>query len=235
MSRKKGLIFIVLICTCIHLNAQGNYSENKSRTDRKLLAIQQIHQLKEGTLILRLKSNAKKINELEQILAKETLKSKERKRFQKQLDKTVTSTNFINKELVRSFREHYDFSNYLIMYDTSMAKLENQKSGFFLTDSLEVDPKLTLPDTNYFLIAVGTRNRGKGRGIEALLIMDKQSKVLVQPFPYGLQITTLLRKLFALFEGANYLKELGPVVEKLNFKLNRFYFQKRNSFSESPG
>jgi len=94
----KNLIFLaVLYCPLT------TYSQ--SRKEIKKIRMEHLQQLKEGTLLIRLNTNARKIA----ILKKQGK--------QKRAAKIEERTKRREKEIVAAFEDHYDFSNYCFYYE----------------------------------------------------------------------------------------------------------------------
>lgn len=117
------------------LNKRAQRSISKHRT-RKVKAHNEINDLHEGTLLVRLKTNENTISAYE----KTGLHSKADDTRMAQLDD--------NRQTIKAFREHYKFSKVAFFYSTDSKKIKNQQFiGVFLNDSLQKDPSITIDNT----------------------------------------------------------------------------------------
>ena len=98
--------------------------------------------LKENVLLVRLKSNTKKINAL-----KEYGYSLESNEFK-------LSQQLKNKEIIRSFKEEFTFCDTYFFFSehSNLVRAKDFSEPFFLDDNLKIDPSISVP-TDSFLIA----------------------------------------------------------------------------------
>lgn len=217
------ITFIALFCLGFTLigNAQV---EELSRSERKAIARKAIQSLKNGTLVVRLKSKNNKIKKIEELLASNELKESTRARLRKELTSTIDQRNKYNTSLTNAFSNLYSFSNVYYMYDTASVSLKKGvKSGIFLDKNLELDPSIKIPEGDFFIVKTGTTNSTSTTGIQALVIMDKNLKDLSRPFPYYVRINSIARLFTRVFNHRNLVKkDSREVVQKLERKLRRY-------------
>lgn len=199
-------------------------AQELSRKERVVLAEQSIKDLKDGTLVLRLKSKRNKIEKLEELLAKSDIKESVRSSLNDELKKTIDQRNRYNISLINAFEENYSFSNIYYMYDTASVSLRNgTRSGIFLDKSLELDSAIEIPEGAFFVAKTGTTNSTSTTGVEALVIMDDQLKDMQRPFPYYVRLNSIGRLFTRIFNHKNLVKkDSKAVVEKLNRNLNKY-------------
>lgn len=188
-------------------------------------SITAIKSLKDGTLIVRLPSKTKKIEALKKILSDKTIDAGDKRRTKKLLDNTIRERDNYRKEIMEAFAEHYSFSNYLFINDTSSVSLKKGvKQGIFLHKELYVDAELKLETPDYFLLRNGTTDPSKSAGIEAFIVANSQNEDLEKPFPYYVKrndFATMLSKLFSPKKSMSI--SANKSITKLNSNLQKFY------------
>jgi hypothetical protein len=101
----------------------------------------QINQLKDGALMVRLKTNQNKIDALKKLGKMDLAAHEENEMF------------VINKSIVRAYLKSYTFSKVYFFYSNfSDTLLKGARSGIFLDSNLVTDPSLKY-DGNYYLVA----------------------------------------------------------------------------------
>jgi hypothetical protein len=111
------------------------------RRYRNIVAAWQIHQLKQGALVVRLQTGRKLAEALRQSGQLELME-------EKQLEQRA-----INYNIYRCFTEHYRFSKlYFIYSDQSDSLLKGKRSHCFLDSTLKVDPSIEMKE-NFYLLA----------------------------------------------------------------------------------
>ncbi|MBA3649452.1 MAG: hypothetical protein H0W62_13025 [Chitinophagales bacterium] len=160
-----------------------------------------IRQLKQGALLVRLDMRTKAVTMLQEQdknEAAEIILQRQRKE---------------NLEIISAFKRNFNFCPvYFFLSDSSDAARASRRSGYFLNDSMQADPAITLNE-NYFLIAekgmlekeipqdkTQTSQEPSTRGTmeDALVIRDKNYNLLKDPFPYWVHLgnwDTRVRKL----------------------------------------
>lgn len=159
-----------------------NYSKEK-----KAYAQASIVDLKErGALVLRLRTDHRKITMLEQTLASKRLTGKERQRHQRMLDNAIKRRDLFNESLRYAFTKTFDFCPVYVMYDTSSTQLKNgTRSGIFLNNQREVDPNITLTEEAVFLVNFKDKSAQFPYDV---LRMRRLEEKLEDPFPYVIPI-----------------------------------------------
>ena len=194
------------------------------RSERRAIAEQSIKQLKEGTLVLRLKSKRNKIREMKKVIAAPDIKPALRKRLEKRLENTIKERDRYNQSLIDAFDEYYSFSNIYYIYDSSSVELKNgERSGIFLDKNREVDPTIEIPEGDVFVLRTGNTDYSSTTGIEALVVMNKELKDLQRPFPYYVRVHSIGRLFTRIFNPRKLvLKDSKAIVQKLDANLNRY-------------
>lgn len=195
-----------------------------AQTNRDV-AIQQITALREGALVVRLKTNDKSVEAY-------------RRNGQNEIaERIIADRKAQNRKIAEAFRKEFDFCKVYFIYASSTTDLLEGKQGIFLNDTLALDASIQLTDS-FFLIAEYGAVTANMRGDEyhykninkteatsnattssAVFLSDTNLVQLKEPFPFY-QIVLL----------ENYTK----AIERLNNALHRFYFNRiaNPSFNE---
>ncbi|WP_317899142.1 hypothetical protein [Aurantibacillus circumpalustris] len=194
-------LFVFLIA-CVFSNAQEGVGERNNRDykdpdqfdkfhkRRVTVGAWQIHQLKEGALVVRLKTN--------QILIDALLKQ-----GKDDLAREIQLQQFaINKNTMFAYRDNLSFCKVYFIYSTSSdSLLDSSRSGIFLDTTLTVDYSIVMKESFYLLAerdfaynssigfvpedsAKTTRERGNPVKEMAVVIKNKYGHQLKTPFPY---------------------------------------------------
>ncbi|MEA3504078.1 MAG: hypothetical protein U9R32_02630, partial [Bacteroidota bacterium] len=187
------------------LNFLLNNREPKKVSYKQIKQIkseEQIHELKNGTLLVRLKTSVNKINAL-----------KEMGHFEK-ADKVKEEQKIENKKIVAAFNKSFNFCDIVFFYsDKSKNVMDRDFDNVFLNENLEIDKKIKIDTDKEFFIAEFSGieqdttkhfshysykqdEKGEFRKIPnyyspsteidfyALVIRDNNSIQLNKPFPY---------------------------------------------------
>lgn len=112
---------------------------------RKWIAAWQIHQLKQGALIVRLKTNELAINELR------------KKGLNEAADKKQRETYALNINLMQAYLKFYTFSKVYFIYSHSSEDLLNGvRKGIFINENLMLDSTIKMSE-NFYLLAESDR------------------------------------------------------------------------------
>lgn len=188
MPRAILILFVLTLLTTPALQAQPSASDA-------------IQSLKNGALVMRLPTYAKKIAALEDIIARNSDEASVR-RARTLLEQTVTETKEENLRIIRSFREFYNFSAVYFMYDTSLTALaKGARKGIFLQDDLSPNPALSLQSDQFIIAQIGYTDPATTARAEALILTDLSLKRIEAPFPSAIRYNTL-SELFGLKDTA---------------------------------
>jgi hypothetical protein len=189
---------------------------------RKEMALDAIHAIKDGVLILRLESNHRKIEEMERLAGRNDLNEEERTKWQKRVTAVKEDTRRRNKWLVDAFIAKYDFSKLLIMYDTATQLLkQGVKSGYFLNQHLELDAGASLGEVSYRLVRFGKASYERNSSASGLVLLDQDFKELPSPFPYFVSLNIFEKVRRQVNEKKPEYFEV--LVAKLVHQLTKFY------------
>lgn len=171
------------------------------RSRRKRVAKRQIKELRDGALLVRLKT------------AKPTINAMRSKGFNRWAERTEKDQRIENLSIVNAFRNAYNFSELKFFYSHDSRKVRNGEfEGIFLNDSLEVDSNILLRNpenvftceltnieqdtaqyfSHYELVQTGNfafvqvpRFYGAGGNtFYSFVVKDQDFNQLSRPFPY---------------------------------------------------
>jgi hypothetical protein len=157
---------------------------------RRTIAAWQIAQLKEGALVVRLKTNHLLV---EALLKQGRTQQAEEKRIQ---------TMAANRNTMRAYMDHYNFSKvYFIYSHSSDSLLKGTRSNIFLDTTLRVNPSIVMTEKFYLIAerddaynssigfvpedsATLVREQGNAVREMAVIVKNKYGHQLKRPFPY---------------------------------------------------
>lgn len=183
--------------------------------ERKAFAEKSIVNLKEGVLVVRLKTNQRKIEALQAVANNSKLKERQRQRHQKMLDNTITTRDAMNAAIANMFLDSFSFCPVYVMYDTSTKSLSNgTNQGIFLNEKLQPDASIALPaDKPIFLVNYKKKSANFPFDV---LIMRGLKERLEDPFPYYIPLRA------SWINNVNTPGAAKSVI-KLDKRLHRFY------------
>lgn len=212
------LLFFALGCPLL-LPAQEASDELHRNPKDAIIA------LKQGTLVVRLPSNQRKIKALEASLDKAEPNTSRARWLEKELAYTRESTLEFNTNMVKALNEAYTFSGLRFTYDYFTPQIKaGQWEGIFLNDGLEVDPAIEPGEGETFLLTFGRTQKEASDGIEAMVLMTDQLDRFAKPFPYYQRLNDFEAFIGSLFPKENQKEEDAMrLVGKLDKKLYKFH------------
>lgn len=203
LLNKKTLILICFIVSAFFINAQeGNEYQNtkdykdpkqfeKFRKRRSVIAAWQINQLKDGALVVKLKTNIKQIDAFNSHGEKDKAVEK------------IIETYIINKNIMTAYLDNFKFCKIYFIYSNSNdSLLKGVRTGIFLDTNLAIDPTINMTE-KFYLIAekdftynssIGfvkedsarfVREKGNpSGGMYDIVMKNKYGHQLKRPFPY---------------------------------------------------
>ncbi len=213
--------------------AQVHKKRMNIRRHFKNLSVQQINDLKNGVLIVRLYTKNSTISALRKNGNNKQAHEIERKQFE------------TNQEIVNAFRQGFDFCPLYFFYSDYSANVIEQQFGRFpfLNDSLVPDSTIILKTRNFLTADFGTIDQdtsmrfdgyyydygehglekrskyygGSNMGFGALVLRSDKLVQLHKPFPYYVRT----------YKSLPFSANSKNVVKKMNHKLERFYKRKQ--------
>lgn len=214
-------------------NRKKNKNENYNDIKHKV-SEQQIKQLRDGTLLVRLKTSQNKID---------ALKSRG---YIEKANKIENKLNIENKKIISAFNENFSFCKTAFFYSSSSKNILNGNfDNIFLDNNLMIDSSIKIdknkpyfiaefttleqdtakyfshysydPDGDFNLKKVSNFYKSSDYNIFALVIKDKNFIQLNKPFPY-------YKKVFYI----NRTKKCFTKVASINTKLFLYYYNVKN-------
>lgn len=183
--RCKLLFLLLLSCWQTILWAQRD--DIPLLRDRQDFAVRSIQELKKnGAIVLRLKTNYRKLSIMEKTLGSSKLTTAQRKRHQAIFDATIARRDAFNESLVTGFTKNFGFCPVYIMYDTSSRDLlSGVRTGIFLNAQGAIDPSIKLEQQHIFIASFKERSADFPF---AVLYLQRLEENLEEPFPYYVPI-----------------------------------------------
>lgn len=205
------LILFIFISNCVFSQSDTRVFDTFSNDREK--AQTQIVLLKSGALIVRLKTQDRKI---------EAYKNAGNTKLVNKLEKEL---NIFNSNLIESFNKYYNFSKVYFIFPLDYNELlAGKNSGYFLNNKMHKDASIEINfEDDFFVCEYGVvydediidQNNAKTKVVtstprqqDALVIKDLDLVQLLSPFPAYVSIR---------------LKTVDKSVENLNNSLHKFY------------
>lgn len=182
--------------------------------EKKEFAFQSIKELKEGAMVVRLKTNHRKLEIIERNLRNPNLTKAQRKRQEAILEGTLKVRDEFNETIARIFLDSFTFCPVYLMYDTcSNALNSGVREGLFLGENKQIDPAIKINEAHVFI--VNYKERGAEFPFDILRVRKLEEK-LEDPFPYYVALR-------ASWVNQINTPRASRSVEQLNRKFYSFY------------
>ena len=196
--------------------------ENEKIDYSKDYARKHIQQLKEGTIIVRLRSYRKKLSRLEELIESGELGSIQQDRLKTVYDNTIADKEKSNRAMIYAFKNFYNFSDYRFLYDSSFNQIDSidYSSIVFLNEHIEEDPSIKLEKYPVYIFGHGRAEPSTSTGIESWVLYDNFGDPIKHPVPRYATIRGPFRRYIKLeyVPGKNNWKVVKVKSKK---KLNR--------------
>jgi len=170
----KLIVQVFIIAVCVHpIQAQQTFNSKEDKST----AAYHINELKEGVLLVRLPSNRKKIEALENTLT-DSLSQKDHKNVSKTLDRTLKETEEVQTGIIAAMGSVFTFSEYAFFMDYDTHEVLKDGSRLFQSD-MKTTYKLK-DSTSIYILSVG---RTTETPIDAFIVFDKALQIIASPFP----------------------------------------------------
>ena len=191
------------------------------KAEERRAALEMVDVVQEGGVIVRLATNARKIESMREVLDEGRLSASNRYRLEERIATTIAETQAQQELIVKTMREVYDIGPVYFIHDTTMVLLEgDQESGYFLNDNLEVDPGIIRP-ADFVVARMGYTDAATTARAEALMLTDREQQQLPAPFPSAITFNNLgyaLNRLLA--PDIAERKRIEGMIERLRNKMN---------------
>lgn len=156
-----------------------------------------------GTLIIRLKSEKKKLDYLAHQLELNAKNEKSRSKIQKIIDKTKTERDQFNRSIIDAFKSDYSFSKLNFIYDSDIVewKKSNYDTRYFIDANLKNEKNISKP---FYLIL---KNDNTPSGLEAFIFTDVEGSLMLSPFPTSIRVNNLRVAIWEIAKLENRLEK----------------------------
>jgi hypothetical protein len=219
------LPFILLVLTGPVLNAQSFYETYLYGNDREIRAKAAVQLLHESALIVRLPSNNKKLEKLEQLAASGELEEKETQKYKKEADVLRLETQHMQRVWMDAFMQYYDFSRLYFLEDKDYrAFLSGKRNGIFMNEEGAKDPTIHFNQLNYLVAGFGNSQKSdQYSGGTGIYIMDPRGNELDKPFPHYLTTRTHDQFIGIMMnDGSREQRNAEKIVQRLQKKLGKY-------------
>ena len=179
-----GILLLMLLL--VHA-ASSQRDDIVLQKEKKSNSQKAVVDLKNGVLVLRLKTNHRKIAILEQNAKSTRLSQKQRDRYKRILDGTIQRRDQFNSALISALMDSFSFCPVQVIFDTSTTSLrKGLRKGIFLSKDMKIDPMQSIdPQTPVFLLNFQENN---SRFPFDILVIQRLSEKLTEPFPYFVEV-----------------------------------------------
>jgi hypothetical protein len=182
--------------------------------EKKEFAFNSIKELKDGALVVRLKTNQRKIEIIERNLRSPNLTKAQRKRQEAILEGTLKARDEFNEAIAGMFLDSFAFCPVYLMYDTCSSALNSGvREGLFLGTDKKINPAIKIKETSIFI--VNYKERGAEFPFDVLRVQKLEER-LEDPFPYYVALR-------ASWVNQINTPRASKAVEQLDRKLYDFY------------
>lgn len=194
---------------------------------RSALSREAVKKLKDGVLIVRLKTGNSKMKAFQRLAESETISSEKRAVFQSKMDELAKEVQQQNEWLVEAMNKHYTFSEVLYIADTMVHHLKGESipAGIFMNGQLEVNPNLSLQERAYLITFFGATKSTTKSGLGGMVVIDEAFKELVDPFPHFTGLTTARKSIGKFFNKKDDLYFLEILIQRFNRRITDYYEQ----------
>ncbi len=208
--------------------------EEKSTKDTLADGKQAVADLKEGALIVRLKSKSKKIDALEKLFQDGAISKAS---YEAGVQRVIKERTRENKKIAEAFLNYYDFSAVYIIYDSSSTLVaKGTTKDIFLNENLELDPTIQLKETPVVFTRIGRTDLSDTSGMIGMIFQNQQFEDLTRPFPYFLRLYPLGNTILGALENDTSVsaKRMKKLVAKWNEKLKKIYLDISADLPDRP-
>ena len=182
----RWIILSVISCFLV-VEVYSQRDDIPLQKEKKAHSKQSILDMKDGVLILRLKTNHRKISFLQQNVRSSRLTLKQRERYRKILEGTLRRRDLFNQALSKIVLDSFSFCPVYLVYDTSTTSLRRGlRHNIFLDSTLKLDTSLTI-EINKPVFLVNFQDKNSQFPFDVLLV-QRLSEKLTEPFPYFVEV-----------------------------------------------
>jgi hypothetical protein len=204
----------------IFINILSVSSNSQSLTNLNFTSDSCIKNLKDGILIIRLKSEKKKLDYLKSQLDLSKNDIQNSNNIQAVINKTIIDRDTFNQALISAFESRYKFSKYNFIYDSDYK--EWKESNFSNSKLILKNEKHLLKSKDDFYLIL--KHDITISGLEALIFMDSREKIIPSSFPNYIRVNNFKVAMWSIgkLEGRN-TKNAIRITRLINKKLFAYY------------
>ncbi|MBR9922771.1 MAG: hypothetical protein GYB31_18220 [Bacteroidetes bacterium] len=176
----------------------------------------------EAVLVVKLPSESKKIQVLQSRITQGSANTAE---YKEMLEETKKDRDDFAFMLMSAFKDAYDFSEVLFVWDTTSFDAGSSKiKACFLDEYLQADPQQSLDTTKpHFFGYIGQTAADNSNGVNALIVCESNMEPLESPFPYCAPFDFGIDTIRAfLFKGVTEADLIRKAIGKWNKALYRY-------------
>ena len=166
--------------------------------DRKAAKAEELREAREmvdvvqtGGIVVRLATNARKIEGMQDVLDNGQLSAPNQHRLEERIKETIEETREQQELTVRLMRENYDLGPVYFIHDSTLVLLQGDAPfGYFLGDNLEIDPNIDRPE-DFIIARIGYTDASTTARAEAMILTDRELQPLPSPFPNAITFNNL--------------------------------------------
>ncbi|MEO1260130.1 MAG: hypothetical protein AAFZ15_15150 [Bacteroidota bacterium] len=220
-------LFFAFLFIPVWLGAQGfdmgTDFDTLGKNTRYEIGVNALDDLKDGILIMRLKTGSSKLKAMEKVVNSKNVSPSEKKRFSQKINESKKEIENENNWLRESLDSNYSFSQILYMPDTAVHLLKaGKQSGYFYNEQMEIDPDISINNRSYLLAFYGRTSRATKTGEEGIVVLDRNFKELIDPFPHYTGLTTVRKTFDKIFNKKEEIYFYHMMALKFNERLVRF-------------
>jgi len=215
-------IFVFLLFTLLLFSCSNLYYNRVETYHDKKEARTLINELKEGTLVIQIPCEGRKLEVMEKLAISEKNVDKQRLLF-KDLEEYKSNLKRMQSAMMEAANKEYRFSKYIFLPDTAVTAFKAGKRDQIAIDSsfnyLDVQ---NIGEAELIMYVRGTRNH------DFLYIFKENGKYPPEPFPYHSSMNPVFSPTNSFNQKNdkiffNWRKLFHEAFANLNFKLSRFY------------
>jgi len=230
LLKMKNIILLLILSIVIQAHIMGQGYDVGASYDtlglnkRSQLAEQAINDLKNGVLVVRLKTGNNKLSALHRVANSQEVGAATQEKFKEKIAAYEQELRQENEWLVKALEENYTFSETVFLLDTSAYQLKNQvRSGIFLNNKMEVDPGISLEGRPFLVVYYGQALSSRKSGIDGVVVLDSNLNELYDPFPFFTGMTGIKRLLAKFLNKKGDAEFLAEIVTKFQKRLDEYY------------
>jgi len=219
----------LLLCLFIGTPTWGQTEESVPPTRPAILEL--LDDMRQGALIVRIPTNAKKISAIQATIDRPNLSEAQRERLTEQLESVQEETEKFYQDVRASFLTFYSWSEIYFIPDYAVAEyLKGETEGQFLNEQMQQDSTIVLEENQHWFAVVSNPTDPTGSIYKSIIIKDQNWETLNPPFPHTKEnLGTKIRIVFTL---ADEVGEWAPVVNKLQERIEKIYTKYQEKYTE---